>query len=126
MTCLIDAAAGRYRLLVAVWLFGGLRISEALGLVWDDVDLATGHLRVRHQLDRKGRRVKLKTSAGRRDVVLMDALASILRRHRLASRHHESSVMRRITMVIARPMSGSAIPRPSATTAAEAMTASET
>jgi integrase len=82
---LLDAAEGRDRVLIAVCLFGGLRISEVLGLTWDDVDFATGHLRVRHQLNRKGQRVRLKTAAAQRDVVMMDALAALLRRHRLAS-----------------------------------------
>jgi integrase len=91
MRFLLDAADGRYRVLVAVLLFGGLRISESLGLTWDDVDLATGHLRIRHQLSRKGQRVRLKTATARRDVVVMDALAALLRRHRLASAHSKGS-----------------------------------
>jgi integrase len=91
MACLLHAAPERYRVLIGVCLFGGLRISEALGLVWEDVNLATGQLRVRHQLNRKGRRVKLKTTAGRRDVILMDALAAQLRRHRLASRYSQAA-----------------------------------
>lgn len=43
-----DAPTRRYRTLIAVLLFSGLRISEALGLVWGNVDLRTGHLRVRY------------------------------------------------------------------------------
>jgi integrase len=39
MARLLDAAEGRDRVLIAVCLFGGLRISEVLGLTWDDVDL---------------------------------------------------------------------------------------
>lgn len=87
MRCLLEATDGRYRVLTAVLLFGGLRISEALGLTWNDVDLATGHLRIRHQLNRNGERARLKTATARRDVVVMDALAALLRRHRLASPH---------------------------------------
>ncbi len=91
MGLLIDAAEGRYRVLVAVCLFAGLRISEALGLTWEDVDLETGHLRIRHQLNRNGKRVRLKTVTAQRDVVVMDALAALLRRHRLASRYSKAS-----------------------------------
>lgn len=91
MDTLIGAADGRYRALIAVCLFAGLRISEALGLTWDDADLDTGHFRVRHQLNRKGRRVRLKTPTARRDVVMMDALATMLRRHRLASPHSNAT-----------------------------------
>ena len=87
MATLLDAATGRYRTLVALLLFSGLRISEALGLAWRDVDLTTGHLRVRHQLNRQGKRVRLKTAGARRDVVVIDSLAYVLRRHRLASPH---------------------------------------
>jgi len=65
----------------------GLRISEALGLNWHDADLATGHLRIRYQLSRNGKRVRLKTAGARRDVVVIDSLARVLRHHRLASPH---------------------------------------
>ena len=91
MSRLLAAADGRYRVLVAVCLFAGLRISEALGLAWEDVDFGSGHLRVRHQLNRKGKCVGLKTQAAQRDVVVMDALAALLRRHRLASRFSQPS-----------------------------------
>jgi integrase len=86
MRLLLDASAHRERVFVAVLLFGGLRIAEALGLTWGDVDLATGHLRIRYQLGRNGKRVDLKTAGSRRDVVVMDSLARLLRRHQLASR----------------------------------------
>jgi integrase len=85
MASLLDTATGRDHVLVALLLFSGLRISEALGLVWQDVDLGSGHLRVRNQLSRGGKRVRLKTAGARRDVIVMDALASVLRRHRLAA-----------------------------------------
>jgi integrase len=87
MSALLGAADGRMHVLGALLLFSGLRISEALGLVWRDVDLASGHLRVRYQLDRQGKRVGLKTVGARRDVVVIDSLARLLRRHRLASPH---------------------------------------
>jgi integrase len=86
---LLDAARS-WRLLIAVCLFGGLRISEALGLVWGDVDRAAGVIRVRHQLSRgkDPKRVQLKTKEeGRRDVVMMTDLNRLLRDARLASAH---------------------------------------
>ncbi len=49
------------------------------------MDLQNAQLRVPYQLDRKGKRVRLKTAAARRDVIVIDALGSALRRHRLAS-----------------------------------------
>lgn len=80
------AAAGRFRPLVAVGLFAGLRLGEGLGLVWNDVDFERGFLRIRYQLDRDRRRAPLKTSESRRDVVLTPQLAKVLREHRMASR----------------------------------------
>lgn len=87
MAALLAAATGRTHALVALLLFSGLRISEALGLVWRDVDLSSGHLRVRYQLSRNGKRVRLKTAGARRDVVVIDSLARVLRHHRLATPH---------------------------------------
>ncbi len=69
-------------------MFCGLRISEALGLIWADVDFDGQELRVRHQLDHLTReRADLKTSNGARDVVIMPALVRLLQAHRLKSRH---------------------------------------
>lgn len=84
---LLGATPKRWRLLVAVCLFGGLRISEALGLVWAEIDRDAGLIRVRYQLSRKGERVALKTGKGRRDVVLMEALSRELRNAKLAAPH---------------------------------------
>ena len=78
MAVLLGIATGRSHALIALLLFSGLRISEALGLVWSDVDFATGHLRVRYQLSRQGKRVRLKTAGARRDVVVIDSLAGVL------------------------------------------------
>ena len=49
---LLAACAPRDRLMVATVLFTGLRISEMLGLVWDDVNFAAGVIHVRAQLSR--------------------------------------------------------------------------
>jgi integrase len=88
MPRLLAASTQRYRPLVAVCLFAGLRISEAVGLTWQDVDFGAELIRVRHQLSREAgsKRRKIKTPAGRRDVVMMDALARELRRHKLSAR----------------------------------------
>lgn len=99
---LIDAPRKiRWRLLILLMVFAGLRISEALGLRWHDIDFDEGLIRVRHQLRRK-RCAKpkpgdtewlkaLKTENGRRDVVLMDAVARLLRKYKLASAHSKPS-----------------------------------
>jgi integrase len=78
--------AGDGHAIIATALFTGLRVMEVLGLTWGDVDFANGEIRVRYQLSRNGERVPLKTKAAKRDIVVMDALAKLLRRRRLAER----------------------------------------
>ena len=85
MQRLLAEARSPYRLAIATGLFAGLRVSEALGLIWDDVDCETEHIRVRFQMGRDGERRRLKTAAASRDVILMPQLAHELRRQRLAS-----------------------------------------
>jgi integrase len=76
--------AGNYRLLDFL-AHTGLRIGEALGLTWADIDLAAGLIRVHRQLGRDRQHAPLKTEAAKRDVVLAPALANTLRQHWLAS-----------------------------------------
>lgn len=82
---LLDACPPRGRLLVTTALYSGLRISELLGLIWEDIDFAAGLIRVRAQLsrahhDEPARRVAPKTPASVRDVPLVEQLS-----HRLAA-----------------------------------------
>lgn len=84
------------RLMVATALYGGLRISELLGLIWDDIDFATGLIRVRAQLSRAhhgepARRVAPKTTASVREVPLLEQLSHLLAAHKQASRFATSS-----------------------------------
>jgi integrase len=84
---LIDHALPGTRALIATAVFTGLRQSELLGLVWEDVDFDGGQIRVRAQLSRAkrsqpARRVPLKTNAGRRDVEALPELLALLRKHR--------------------------------------------
>jgi integrase len=91
---LIEATAPRYRALVATGLFTGVRVSEALGLTWADVDFKASRVRVRMQLDRLGprgepKRVAPKTQQAQREVVLMRSLGALLREHKAASKQTE-------------------------------------
>jgi integrase len=52
---LLSASLPGGRLLIATALFSGLRISELLGLIWEDVDFTAGLIRVRAQLSRAHR-----------------------------------------------------------------------
>jgi integrase len=85
MRRLLAAASPAYKPALATGLFAGLRVSELLGLSWDDVDLKEKVLRVRFQMDRAGKREPLKTAAAFRQVVLMRQLGRELRRASLAS-----------------------------------------
>ncbi len=87
---LLGACLPQYRALIATALFTGMRLSELLGLIWDDVDLASGCIRVRAQLSRARsgkptRRVALKTRASVRQIPLSPQLAAMLRERRLRS-----------------------------------------
>jgi integrase len=79
---LLAAMPDRWRLLFELLAKTGLRISEALGLEWSDVEFgSTPRLHVRRQYYRGALR-QLKTHAGRRDLPLSDGLAKALLRAR--------------------------------------------
>jgi integrase len=84
---LLDAFADdRLEALVTVALALGLRQGEALGLRWEDVDLDSGSLAVRFQLQRvKGvpQLVGPKTKRSRRTIALPEPVAEALRQHRV-------------------------------------------
>jgi integrase len=82
----LDALLGRmgdtFRPVAASCGYAGLRLSEALGLRWRDVDFEAGTLTVGAQLGPDGTRVPLKTSASAATVPLLPTLARELRAHR--------------------------------------------
>ncbi len=71
-----------FRPLAATCAYAGLRLSEALGLRWRDVDFGAGTLTVGAQLGPDGTRAPLKTAASAATVPLLPALAAELRAHR--------------------------------------------
>jgi integrase len=93
------AAAHRLGALFTTALACGLRLGEAMGLTWADVDLETGEVRIRQQLQavsvpraQAGRRGKhqrtlvlqdLKTAKSRRALVLPEVCREGLRAHRM-------------------------------------------
>jgi integrase len=84
---LLAAATPRDRLMIATALYTGLRISELLGLIWDDVDFSAGVIHVRAQLSRAhrgapARRVAPKTPASVREIPLVAQLARLLATHK--------------------------------------------
>ena len=71
--------------LFATILSLGLRLGEALGLSWSDVDLDNGRLTIRHALQRVDKQfvlVEPKSNSSRRTVILPTVAISALRRHR--------------------------------------------
>jgi integrase len=91
IAALLDACLPTHRLLVTTVLNSGLRISEALGLIWGDIDFAAGVIHVRKQLSvpsggERARRVPLKTKASQRDIPLVEQLARLLAAQRDARR----------------------------------------
>ena len=52
LAALCRHASSGYRAVVTVLAYSGLRLSEALGLRWEDIDLVEGELHVRGQLSR--------------------------------------------------------------------------
>jgi integrase len=77
----------RMQALVSVFVYSGLRKSEALGLVWGNVDFNTGLLRVERQLSRDGSmRVLPKTAASVREIPLSRELRQMLMAWKMKSR----------------------------------------
>jgi integrase len=83
---LLEAAAPRFRTLLATAILSGLRQGELLGLHWRDVDFDNEVIHVRTALNRKRQDVPPKTERAVRDVILMPALADALRQHKAETR----------------------------------------
>lgn len=79
---LCAAATPGYRGIVTTLAWTGLRVSEALGLRWQDIDFENKEVRVRGQLDENGGLKKPKTKAGLRSIPLLPVLERELRLHR--------------------------------------------
>jgi integrase len=80
---LIESQGVEFRPVIATLAYTGLRISEALGLVWSNVDLQAGTLTVEQQLGRDGRsRAELKTASSKGTLSLPEPLIAELRAHR--------------------------------------------
>jgi len=78
---LLAALPDQHRLFFEFLTHSGLRISEAAGLRWEHVDLTQRQLRVREQVYR-GKRKKLKSKTGRRDLPLSPLMTDRLLTHR--------------------------------------------
>jgi integrase len=84
---LLAACGPRDRLMITTVLYTGLRVSEMLGLTWDDIDFAADVIHVRARLSRAhrdapARRVAPKTPASVRDIPIVAQLARLLAAHK--------------------------------------------
>jgi integrase len=84
----LAAAVGQNGTLFGFLASTGCRISEALGLVWADLDLAdldAATVEFSFQVDAKGNRVPLKTESAERQLDLGRSIASVLAAHKVGS-----------------------------------------
>ncbi|MFN8204570.1 MAG: site-specific integrase [Solirubrobacteraceae bacterium] len=82
----LAAAQEPFRTLFAVAAVTGARLSECLGLVWDEVsvdDVNNAEIAITHQANRQGERVPLKTEESRRTIEIPRQLATRLVAHKL-------------------------------------------
>jgi integrase len=79
---LCASATDRYRPIITLLAWTGLRVSEALALKWDNISFDEHELHVTHQLDEGGKLKSPKTRAGKRTVPLVETLEQTLREHR--------------------------------------------
>jgi integrase len=80
---LLAALPERDRSVWATALYAGLRRGELMALLWEDVDLAAGVIRIERSYDDKGRvEIEPKSRAGRRTVPIVGALRDVLVDHK--------------------------------------------
>lgn len=82
---LLGAVDKDYALLFALTAETGVRLGEALGVVWENIDIEAETISLTHQLDRNGQRVPLKTQRSRRSLEITRGITHKLRAHKLAS-----------------------------------------
>lgn len=88
LAAVLRAAVGQNRVIFAVAGTVGSRISETLGLTEDNLDLAdldAASISFTHQIDRKGKRVPLKTKAAKRTIEIPRSLAVMIAEHLLTT-----------------------------------------
>ncbi len=105
---LIAAVRPEDRALWGCAFYGGLRRGELRALLWDDVDLAAGLIRVERSMSSHGEIGEPKSRAGRRGVPIVAALRDLLVEHKLITRRDASLVF---GSAAARPFTPTAVRR---------------
>jgi integrase len=90
---LLAATTGKWRAMLMVATFAGLRASELRGLRWEDVDLKRGELAVRQRADRYNVIGKPKSEAGERTIPLAPDVVNTLREWKLACPKGEAGLV---------------------------------
>lgn len=84
IAALTDAMNFRFRAFVPLCAYGGLRIGEAFGLTWDDVDLFNGKIEIRRTATEINGHVRVgppKTKTSRRTILVPRVVVYALRDH---------------------------------------------
>jgi integrase len=89
----LGAVQGRWRAVVLLLTFAGLRASELRGMIWDDVELDGGRVHVRRRADRFKAIGKPKSEAGERTIPLPPITINALKEWKLAGKKSESGLL---------------------------------
>lgn len=84
LKAMLAATTDKTRPLIMVALLCGLRASELRGLLWTDIDLRTGVMKIRRRVDRYNAFGPPKSEAGNRDIPMSPALLKVLKEWKLA------------------------------------------
>jgi integrase len=99
VTSLLGRMTNTFRPIAACCALAGLRLGEALGLTWGDVDFDAKTITVTAQLGRDGKRVPTKTVSSSAPVPLLPALERELRAHRSRQAGRDLRFVRRDALV---------------------------
>jgi integrase len=83
LQAIIAGASGRWRPLILVAIFCGLRASELRGLRWEDVNFEDREISIKQRADAKNRIGKLKSKAAYRSIPMPSMVVNTLREWRL-------------------------------------------
>jgi integrase len=84
LRAILTAADDRWRPIIVTAMFTGMRASELRGVLWSDVDLTGGIVRVRRRADAWGVSGPPKSKAGKRDIPLAPMVVTALKQWKLA------------------------------------------
>jgi integrase len=84
LQAIVAGAAGRWRPLILVAIFCGLRASELRGLRWDDVNFEDREISIKQRADARNKIGRLKSKAAYRSIPMPSMVVNTLREWRLS------------------------------------------